>query len=184
MIPGTLLRRRERRELLPPRAPASPYPAYPEALDAPPAPQPAAVAPTNPVAGTRADRPGPGDAGGPAWFQRPPVPAEPPATAGAAGAPVPEEGFGRGWATPADAGWQAVSALDRSAGPPAEQTAGGLPSRRPMANLVPGGVPGEQQPAGVRRSPEAIRGLLSSYQRGVLRGRTSVGEPPREDASW
>jgi hypothetical protein len=41
-----------------------------------------------------------------------------------------------------------------------------------MAQLVPGGV--EKGAASVqRRTPEAVRGLLSAYHRGVQRGRTT-----------
>jgi hypothetical protein len=40
-----------------------------------------------------------------------------------------------------------------------------------MAQLVPGGV--DRAGASVqRRTPEAVRGLLSAYHRGVQRGRT------------
>ncbi len=40
-----------------------------------------------------------------------------------------------------------------------------------MAQLVPGGV---EKPTNAvqRRTPEAVRGLLSAYHRGVQRGRT------------
>jgi hypothetical protein len=48
----------------------------------------------------------------------------------------------------------------------------------PMAQLVPGGV--DKGAAAVqRRTPEAVRGLLSAYHRGVQRGRTH----PKDDQS-
>jgi signal transduction histidine kinase len=89
-----------------------------------------------------------------------------------------------GWQTAADDGWRAASAAaDR---PVAETTQAGLPKRVPMAQLVPGGV--DKGAAAVqRRTPEAVRGLLSAYHRGVQRGRThpkddqpaSSGETPQ-----
>lgn len=107
------------------------------------------------------------------------------------------------WAsTSGDEGWRAAAAtadaLDAgvSAG---GTTEAGLPRRRPRAQLVPGAArsagstaPGEGPggpTAGPRRSAEAIRGRLASYQQGVAEGRTtrrprpaeSVGEPPRGD---
>jgi hypothetical protein len=54
-----------------------------------------------------------------------------------------------------------------------ETTPAGLPKRRPMAQLVPGGVDREQTTV-QHRSPEAVRGLLSAYHRGVQRGREQV----------
>jgi hypothetical protein len=43
--------------------------------------------------------------------------------------------------------------------------------------LVPGGV--ERPSVSVqRRTPEAVRGLLSAYHRGVQRGRTNPSEDP------
>lgn len=73
------------------------------------------------------------------------------------------------WRTAADEGWQAAAALER------EQEFGlteqGLPKRVPMSQLVPGGVE-RSQTTTQRRSPEAVRGLLSAYHRGVQRGRT------------
>jgi hypothetical protein len=84
-------------------------------------------------------------------------------------------GVGNGWRTAADEGWQAASALEQ------EQdftvTTTGLPKRVPMSQLVPGGV--EKVAASAqRRSPEAVRGLLSAYHRGVQRGRTNRSTDP------
>jgi signal transduction histidine kinase len=86
-----------------------------------------------------------------------------------AGAP---EGAGavatEGWRTAADDGWRAASSAAEAV--VQETTAAGLPKRRPMAQLVPGGV--EREPTSAQhRSPEAVRGLLSAYHRGVQRGR-------------
>ncbi|MFD2766889.1 sensor histidine kinase [Micromonospora eburnea] len=73
-----------------------------------------------------------------------------------------------GWQTAADDGWRAASAATEV--PVAETTRKGLPKRVPMAQLVPGGI--EKPSTSVqRRTPEAVRGLLSAYHRGVQRGR-------------
>lgn len=88
---------------------------------------------------------------------------------------------GRGadeWQTAADDGWRAASTAAQA--PVDEVTPAGLPKRRPMAQLVPGGVSARDQATdtgagGQRRSPEAVRGLLSAYHRGVQRGRGQAG---------
>jgi hypothetical protein len=113
--------------------------------------------------------------------------AEPPALAnGSAEAPEPSEEFAASaatsvgpqveptetpaWQTAADEGWKAASVLDQ------EQdfttTATGLPKRVPMSQLVPGGVE-KGTVSAHKRTPEAVRGLLSAYHRGVQRGRSS-----------
>ncbi|MCD2190625.1 sensor histidine kinase [Actinomycetospora soli] len=80
-----------------------------------------------------------------------------------------------------DAGAPSLTAVD------AGTTESGLPRRRPRAHLVPGsarpspspvatggsGGPGETP----RRSAEAVRGRLASYQRGVADGRSSRPTP-------
>ncbi|MBX6751830.1 MAG: nitrate- and nitrite sensing domain-containing protein [Micromonosporaceae bacterium] len=78
-----------------------------------------------------------------------------------------------GWQTPADEGWRAAAAAAR----PQSQglTRAGLPKRVPQAQLVPGSVSTPAPTPPPRRSPESARGLLTSYQRGVQRGRQ--GEP-------
>jgi hypothetical protein len=78
-----------------------------------------------------------------------------------------------GWQTAADDGWRAASAASEV--PVAGTTQAGLPKRVPMAQLVPGGV---EKPAASaqRRTPEAVRGLLSAYHRGVQRGRTQPSD--------
>jgi signal transduction histidine kinase len=81
-----------------------------------------------------------------------------------------------GWQTAADDGWRAASAAAAADRPASETTQAGLPKRVPMAQLVPGGV--DKGAAAVqRRTPEAVRGLLSAYHRGVQRGRTH----PKDD---
>ncbi|HEY0697758.1 MAG TPA: ATPase, partial [Micromonospora sp.] len=78
-----------------------------------------------------------------------------------------------GWQTAADDGWRAASAATEV--PVAGTTQAGLPKRVPMAQLVPGGV---EKPAASaqRRTPEAVRGLLSAYHRGVQRGRSQPSD--------
>ena len=73
------------------------------------------------------------------------------------------------WQTAADEGWQAARAAT-SVSVDATTNAG-LPKRKPMAQLVPGGVD-RAETSTQRRTPEAVRGLLSAYHRGVQRGRT------------
>jgi len=76
------------------------------------------------------------------------------------------------WRTRADDGWAAARA---AASPPvAGRTRSGLPKREPQAQLVPGGVNTEPL-ARTRRTPDEVRGLLSSYHRGVRRGRAQTG---------
>ncbi|UQU65579.1 nitrate- and nitrite sensing domain-containing protein [Couchioplanes caeruleus] len=76
---------------------------------------------------------------------------------------------GNPWQTAADEGWQAAR---KAAEMPVETTTtAGLPRRTPMAQLVPGGVD-RAETSVQRRTPEAVRGLLSAYHRGVQRGRT------------
>jgi hypothetical protein len=104
-----------------------------------------------------------------------------PATVGAVSA----HGNGNGhssspWQTAADEGWQAAR---KAAEVPVETTTtAGLPKRRPMAQLVPGGVDRAENST-QRRTPEAVRGLLSAYHRGVQRGRTKEQSTNPEDTS-
>jgi hypothetical protein len=87
----------------------------------------------------------------------------------AAGNGAPGASTGPGWRTAADDGWQAARAAAETS--VETTTTAGLPKRKPMAQLVPGGV--DRAGASVqRRTPEAVRGLLSAYHRGVQRGRT------------
>jgi hypothetical protein len=75
------------------------------------------------------------------------------------------------WHTAADEGWQAARAAADI--PLDTTTTAGLPKRTPMAQLVPGGVDRGGNSV-QRRTPEAVRGLLSAYHRGVQRGRQST----------
>jgi hypothetical protein len=75
------------------------------------------------------------------------------------------------WQTAADEGWQAARAASEA--PVETTTTAGLPKRTPMAQLVPGGVDRGGNSV-QRRTPEAVRGLLSAYHRGVARGRQST----------
>ncbi|OWV08558.1 ATPase [Micromonospora wenchangensis] len=85
-----------------------------------------------------------------------------------------------GWQTAADEGWRAAVAATEA--PVAGTTQTGLPKRTPMAQLVPGAI--EKPTTSVqRRTPEAVRGLLSAYHRGVQRGRTTSDNPTNPDAT-
>lgn len=122
-----------------------------------------------PEPGGRQDT-GPGVSSRPAW----PVSAgtgrlDQPTVSGDARGPAGEVS----WRSAADGGWIAArAATDPRDGGSTEK---GLPRRIPMAQLVPGGV--ETVSQGVdRRSPDAVRGLLSAYHRGVQRGRGAHGK--------
>ncbi|SCG41454.1 Signal transduction histidine kinase [Micromonospora halophytica] len=78
-----------------------------------------------------------------------------------------------GWQTAADDGWRAAVAASEV--PVAATTQTGLPKRTPMAQLVPGAVE-KPAPSVQRRTPEAVRGLLSAYHRGVQRGRSNPSD--------
>ncbi|MFI9510400.1 ATP-binding protein [Nocardia sp. NPDC052566] len=74
------------------------------------------------------------------------------------------------WTSPADAGWMAAE--DASHPTPSARTVGGLPIRRPGAQLVPGGLaPAEE--AGTR-DPEEIRNNLTRHLSGVRSGRADA----------
>jgi len=88
------------------------------------------------------------------------------------------------WTTPADEGWRLAEKL--AAPSEGGTTSAGLPIRVPMAHFVPGAAPTQgRPPAGApaaargpaaqqaqqRRSPEAVRGMLQNYQRGLRQGR-------------
>jgi len=82
------------------------------------------------------------------------------------------------WQTAADDGWQAAR---KAADMPVDTTTtAGLPRRTPMAQLVPGGVD-RAETSVQRRTPEAVRGLLSAYHRGVQRGRTKENSTNPEE---
>ena len=86
------------------------------------------------------------------------------------------------WQTPADDGWRAAARLAEPA--TAGTTTAGLPRRRPQALYVPGTAGGEAVDPGstpngaATRSPQDVRGRLSSYRDGVRRGRHA--EPPED----
>ena len=85
------------------------------------------------------------------------------------------------WRTPADDGWQAAARL---ADPTtAGTTTAGLPKRKPQALYVPGAVAnGDAAPNGApSRSPQEVRGRLSSYRDGVRRGRHAEHPDGRPD---
>jgi hypothetical protein len=84
------------------------------------------------------------------------------------------------WPSVADDGWLAAEAALTPADGGTTET--GLPRRVPMAQLVPGGVEVESA-ASDRRTPEAVRGLLSAYHRGVQRGRSAQGKEPTGSTS-
>ncbi|WP_170323851.1 nitrate- and nitrite sensing domain-containing protein [Cryptosporangium phraense] len=73
------------------------------------------------------------------------------------------------WESPADSGWKAAQAAAEKA--PTALTDSGLPKRVPMAHYVPGRVERAPKLAPTQRSPEAIRGVLSSYRSGLEQGR-------------
>ncbi|WP_028477633.1 sensor histidine kinase [Nocardia sp. CNY236] len=74
------------------------------------------------------------------------------------------------WSSPGDAGW--VAAEDASRPTTTARTVGGLPIRRPGAQLVPGGLTQEEDTAG--RDPEEIRSNLTRHLSGVRSGRANV----------
>ncbi len=97
-----------------------------------------------------------------------------PATVGGGAAPNPAA-----FTTSADAVWRAAQAATES------QTAGvteaGLPKRVPRGRLMPGSAsPGEPPPSISGRDPDAVRGRLTTFQRGVRHGR--VTRPPEDDS--
>jgi signal transduction histidine kinase len=81
------------------------------------------------------------------------------------------------WRTPSDAGWQAAA---RAAVPtPAGTTRGGLPVRRPGAQLVPGGPAAPANgvalaPADDWRDPIKVSEVAAAYSRGLATGRALV----------
>lgn len=109
----------------------------------------------------------------------PPVEAVPVAEVGGHGRHAAQSGNGEPqnlddstWSSPADEGWQAVTALDTTSN--AGFTAAGLPRRRRGANLVPGAVvtsPAPSTPSRRARSADDVRGRLANYQQGLRQGR-------------
>jgi signal transduction histidine kinase len=108
-----------------------------------------------------------------AWFrERQSVPvSNPPSTV------VPE------WRSPFDEAWQAAQALRTRVSH--ELTGAGLPKRQPRAHLVSGPdgrVLPTPVPAGLARTPDAVRGRLTRYQRGLRVGRHArIDQGPFEE---
>lgn len=84
---------------------------------------------------------------------------------------TPSTSIDKPWDGPADTGWNKAEQLTEPK--TGNTTKAGLPRRVPMANFVPGAV--EQPVAPTKpashRSPDAVRGVLSSYRRGIEQGR-------------
>ncbi|WP_040812790.1 sensor histidine kinase [Nocardia concava] len=81
--------------------------------------------------------------------------------------PAAAEQNGAAWSSNSDAGW---AAAEEAANPTSsDRTQGGLPIRRPGAQLVPGAV--AQEDDGEGRNPEEIRNSLSRHLSGVRSGR-------------
>lgn len=74
------------------------------------------------------------------------------------------------WASPADEGWAAAADASRPA--TTDRTSGGLPIRRPGAQLVPGGLAPAEEPGAP--DPEEIRNNLSRHLSGVRSGRADA----------
>ncbi|MBB5914633.1 signal transduction histidine kinase [Nocardia transvalensis] len=74
------------------------------------------------------------------------------------------------WTSPADDGWAAAAGATRPA--TTDRTTGGLPIRRPGAQLVPGGLTPADQ--GGAPDPEEIRNNLSRHLSGVRSGRADA----------
>ncbi|MFC8045946.1 ATP-binding protein [Nocardia sp. NPDC057353] len=84
--------------------------------------------------------------------------------------PASSEAAPGSWSSPADAGWSA--AADASKPTTSSRTAGGLPIRRPGAQLVPGGLAQAEEQGD--RDPEEIRNNLTRHLSGVRSGRANV----------
>jgi hypothetical protein len=170
-------------EPLPPRMPRPPVsrPAPAAAPGQPGVVEPGVSRPDVPPAGTPwsgpVSRPSDTPAAAPAPPPVPPSGIDPdrePVSA-SADRTVPSESVT--WRTAADEGWRAAEALAREQDFAMTET--GLPKRVPMSQLVPGGVQTGTTSAH-RRTPEAVRGLLSAYHRGVQRGRSQ--NPPSPES--
>jgi len=110
------------------------------------------------------------------WFteRQEQPPSLPPDVTPEAQAPEPVVDEDEGWESEADVGWRAAEAASE---PTADEvTAAGLPKRRPQAFLVPGsaapkGMTNGQSAPPAARDAYAIRGRMSSFQRGLDLGR-------------
>jgi signal transduction histidine kinase len=111
------------------------------------------------------------------WFRRGRHSADRPNSAAAAGAAaaVPESNNTGGWAaSAADEGWRAAEAVSKPAS--GGVTLSGLPKRVPKANLVPGTVGANAEPASPPpvRSAAVTRQRFASFQRGVREARAAA----------
>jgi hypothetical protein len=159
----------------PPAPPAPPGPSAPALpLRTPPAGRPAAApaAPGQPApAGAPSGAPSPAPAAAQAAETGAPSEAE----------PETEDVAAAGWRSPGDEGWAAAAA---AAYEPAGggTTRAGLPIRVPMAHFVPGAAetPRPSRPgapaASPTRNPEAVRGVLTSYYKGVRQAREAADD--------
>jgi signal transduction histidine kinase len=185
--------------------PAQSLGSAPTPTPAPPAPEPVQESKPTSTNGALPTRV-PGRAGAAAGFGTTPrpsaaTPVEPPAPSRpepepvlpAAASPAPGAPAHAAWETPADEGWQLAEAL---LAPVSETTGAGLPKRVPKAHLVPGSAaarPSNPQqseaPPLPPRTADAVRGRMSSFQRGVRRGRHALieaysgGASPLSDGS-
>ncbi|HEY0494231.1 MAG TPA: nitrate- and nitrite sensing domain-containing protein [Kutzneria sp.] len=89
-----------------------------------------------------------------------------------------------GWRSAGDDGWAAASTL--LAKEPDTVTEAGLPKRVPKSQLVPGSAEPRPRvavaPAMPRRSPDALRARMSTYQHGVSLGRHSAPTAAPDEA--
>jgi anti-sigma regulatory factor (Ser/Thr protein kinase) len=89
-----------------------------------------------------------------------------------------------GWHSAGDNGWAAANTL--LAKEPDAVTEAGLPKRVPKSQLVPGSAEPRPQaavaPALPRRSPDALRARMSTYQHGVSLGRHSAPTAAPDEA--
>ncbi|MEV6277833.1 ATP-binding protein [Nocardia sp. NPDC051832] len=144
-----------------------------------PVTDPAPTAALHPVADEPEPEPEPESTFGPPIFE--PVPADPDDGGGAA--PIYQrmvsewlvdsaasDSSGAQWSSPADSGWQAAAEASTPAS--SGRTRGGLPIRRPGAQLVPGSVDPSAE-SGIR-DPEEIRENLTRHLNGVFSGRRAA----------
>ncbi len=147
----------------------SPLPTRTPGISDLPVRQPGASEPMPNLGGPR----DPAPAQAPAPAPAPAAPAPPVAPAAAAASANGTAERSSTWSSPADAGWKAAQAAAETK--PEASTTSGLPKRVPMANFVPGRVESSQQRRPARpaatRSPDAVRGVLSSYRSGLEQGR-------------
>jgi hypothetical protein len=92
------------------------------------------------------------------------------------------------WNSPGDEAWRAADAIRKPT--TAGLTPAGLPIRIPKAHFVPGSAGKPTMPTPTRaaaRSPEAVRGRLASFHKGVQKGRDAgrgpYGETPQATPS-